>query len=33
MDTADGEILIEHEKLEEFNVYFADIFSIKEDYL
>lgn len=33
METADGEILIEHEKLEEFNVYFADIFSIKEDYL
>lgn len=26
METADGEILIEHEKLEEFNVYFADIF-------
>jgi hypothetical protein len=32
METADGEILIEHERLEEFNVYFADIFSI-ENYL
>lgn len=32
METADGEILLEHERLEEFNVYFSDIFSI-EDYL
>lgn len=29
MEIVDGEILIEYERLEEFNVYFVDIFFIE----